>query len=117
MAGRSPQVWTSCSAIETDNHNVAVLDQVGPALDPLLPRLDHGLLALERDQVLIADHFHADETFFHVRVDLARSHRGGVPLTAGPDVDLLLPRGEKVAQAEQSVPCADQSFHRRGLES
>src|SRR5258707_6117503 len=85
----------SDSDVEADVEHVAVFDDVGLALEPLLaPARDLGVRA-ELDEVVPADHLAADEAACDVRAD----RRGGIDrrLAAAkrPRPRLLLASGEE----------------------
>ena len=76
LAARNADVRLLFSNVETEVHDVAVLDHVVLALEPQLARLARALLALARHVVLVGDHLCADEAALEVGMDDAGGLEG-----------------------------------------
>jgi len=82
-------------------HDIAFLDDVFLAFQPQLSRLFGPGLTLERNEILISDHFGANEAALKIRVDDSGGLRRGGPRVHRPRADLLRTRREISLQTEQ----------------
>src|ERR1035437_6289958 len=100
---------TTTLLAEKDLDYVAVLDDVSLALGAklaVLARLRHGL---EREEILVRDHFGADEAARQVRVDRAGSFHGRRTVRNGPGSDFVRSGGQEREQPEQLIAELDHS--------
>jgi len=109
------------SNVKAEVHHIAVFDDVVLAFQaPFAGFLGAGF-ALVLDEVVVGDHFGADEAFFEVGVDHGGGLRGGGADFDGPGADFLHACGEVGLQVEQRVTGADHAvqarlFHAHGFE-
>src|SRR5438105_2374997 len=80
------------SDIETEMHDVAVLDDVLLSFEPHLPRLFRALLAAVSDVVAVRDRFGANESLLEIRVDDAGGLWRGSADANGPRAHFLIER-------------------------
>ena len=97
------------SDVEAEVHDVAVLDYVFLAFYGHLAGFLDGGLASQRDEVVVFDHFCADESFLEVGVDDAGGLRSLGAAEEGPGTDLVRARREVGLEVEQGVGCADEA--------
>src|SRR5260221_13509530 len=82
------------SYVEEEMHHVAVLDDVGLALQPHLAGLLRSHLAVEAHVLVIGDDLGADEDLLEISVDRAGSLRCGSALEECPVATIVLSVGE-----------------------
>src|SRR5215469_15208452 len=68
-------------------------------------------------QIVIGDHFGADEAFLNVAVNLAGRLQRRATCSNGPCAALVLADSEERDQVEQAVTAADEARHRRLLQA
>src|SRR5690606_26595469 len=105
------------SDVETEVQHVAFLDDVVLAFQSQTAGFLGALLALEVDEVVIADGFGADEATFEIGMDDARRLRCGGTGAQLPGADFLHACGEVGLQAEQLVAGADHPVQARLVEA
>src|SRR5262245_61166383 len=91
---------------ETEMHHVAVLDHVFLALETESAFLFRALLAAVSHEIVVGDHFGADEAFFEIGMDLAGGLRSGRALLHGPGAVLGLPDREERLKVQHLVTLA-----------
>src|SRR5690606_19356740 len=110
----------TASDVESEVHYIPVLDDVFLAFQaPLAGFLGAGF-AVVLDEVIIGDHFGANEAFLEISMNHAGALGGGGADLDGPGADFLDPGGEVGLQVEQLVAGADHAvqaglFHADGF--
>ena len=91
-------------------HHIAVLDDVFLAFEAHLARFLGALFAVIGDEILIADHFGADEAFFKIGMNDTGCLRRGIAFVDGPGADFFDTGGEVGLQSEQFITRAHQTI-------
>src|SRR5712692_7230169 len=97
----------SCSYVEAEMHDVAVLDDVVGAFEPHPAGILGALLAAMGDKIRIGDGFGADKALLEIGVDGSGGLRRLSAAGDRPGARLLRPGGQERDQVEQCVAGAD----------
>src|SRR5579859_1184449 len=105
---RGPRLRTGGSDVETEVHDVAVLDGVFFPFDAEFSVVAGGGFRTKFDEVRVGDDLGLYEAFFEVGVDDAGGLWGFPAFVDGPGADFLYAGGEVGGEVEQAVYAADE---------